>query len=441
MVLSTRYLLKALLPINSVCRTSFGTTRFSVRMMVSDPIINQKHPLSEDDENIATKKLCIEPRVKRKKCAILLAYSGQGYLGLQRNKGTKTVEEELLLALKSKNLITDEGFEQIQTMNFQRAARTDKGVSALRQIISLLLPEDVDKQVINSALPEQIRVLDIRRTTKGFNSKNSCDGRTYSYTCPTFAFAPAEATIDFNYRIDATVIDRINEIVKSFLGCHNYHNYTSKKKPGDPSAQRYMVSFYCDKPYEKDGVELISLYVRGQSFMLHQIRKMVGVIIAICRGVAKHDVIERSWQPDRLDLPIAPGLGLVLEEVHYDKYNGKFGNDGMHERLDFVELNDQVSEFRAKYILPTIIKVEKEESSMQLWLEQLPLHTFEVRTEHRHMRTDVNEINSPGLASLQAAAELIEKEEQHSIDTNREVPPDNLSTLADAAQAMSSENN
>lgn len=106
--------------------------------------------------------------------------------------------------------------------------------------------------------------------------------------------------------------------------------------------------------------------VLGQSFMLHQIRKMVGVIIAICRGVAKHDVIERSWQPDRLDLPIAPGLGLVLEEVHYDKYNGKFGNDGMHERLDFVELNDQVSEFRAKYILPTIIKVEKEESSYPL---------------------------------------------------------------------------
>lgn len=56
-----------------------------------------------------------------------------------RNKGTKTVEEELLQALKCNNLITDEGFEQIQTMQFQRAARTDKGVSALRQIISLLL--------------------------------------------------------------------------------------------------------------------------------------------------------------------------------------------------------------------------------------------------------------------------------------------------------------
>jgi len=38
------------------------------------------------------------------------------------------------------------------------------------------------------------------------------------------------------------------------------------RKPGDPSAQRYMVSFYCDKPYEKDGVELISLYVRGKFY-------------------------------------------------------------------------------------------------------------------------------------------------------------------------------
>lgn len=89
--------------------------------------------------------------------------------------------------------------------------------------------EEVNKEVINNALPEQIRVLDIRRATKGFNSKNSCDGRTYSYTCPTFAFAPQETTIGFNYRIDPTVIDRINEVVKNFLGCHNYHNYTSKK--------------------------------------------------------------------------------------------------------------------------------------------------------------------------------------------------------------------
>lgn len=76
-------------------------------------------------------------------------------------------------------------------------------------------------------------------------------------------------------------------------------------------------------------------------------------------------------------------------------------------------------------------------TSMKLWLDQLPLHTFEVRTEHRHMRTDID----TGLATLKAAAELIEKEEQHAINTSKEIPPDNLSTLADAAQSISSENN
>lgn len=67
-----------------VCRKPFVAVRILTRTMVSDPIISQKHSLSEDDESIVSKKQCIESRVKRKKCAILLAYSGLGYLGLQR---------------------------------------------------------------------------------------------------------------------------------------------------------------------------------------------------------------------------------------------------------------------------------------------------------------------------------------------------------------------
>lgn len=37
------------------------------------------------------------------------------------------------------NMITQEAFDQPQTIQFQRAARTDKGVSAIRQIVSLKL--------------------------------------------------------------------------------------------------------------------------------------------------------------------------------------------------------------------------------------------------------------------------------------------------------------
>jgi hypothetical protein len=52
---------------------------------VSNEGDSKKRPLQEDSDNTDLKKQCIEPdRVKRRKVALLLAYSGQGYLGMQR---------------------------------------------------------------------------------------------------------------------------------------------------------------------------------------------------------------------------------------------------------------------------------------------------------------------------------------------------------------------
>jgi tRNA pseudouridine38-40 synthase len=58
----------------------------------------------------------------------------------------KTIEEDLLLALLKSDLIPDEGFSQPQNIQFQRAARTDKGVSAVKQVLSLKLREFTSKQ-------------------------------------------------------------------------------------------------------------------------------------------------------------------------------------------------------------------------------------------------------------------------------------------------------
>lgn len=51
----------------------------------------------------------------------------------------QTIEEELINALYKTKFITEEAFNQMQTIQFQRAARTDKGVSAARQVVSLKL--------------------------------------------------------------------------------------------------------------------------------------------------------------------------------------------------------------------------------------------------------------------------------------------------------------
>jgi len=59
-------------------------------------------------------------------------YVGKNYYGMQRNPGMKTIEEDLITALLKADLITAVQFENVRAINFQRAARIDKGISAIR---------------------------------------------------------------------------------------------------------------------------------------------------------------------------------------------------------------------------------------------------------------------------------------------------------------------
>lgn len=87
------------------------------------------------------KRQCFRPedRVKKRKYCLLMGYAGANYFGMQRNPEVNTIEEVLLTAMLKQKWINDEGFNQPQMVHFQRAARTDKGVSATRQCVSLKL--------------------------------------------------------------------------------------------------------------------------------------------------------------------------------------------------------------------------------------------------------------------------------------------------------------
>lgn len=368
---------------------------------------NNKRLIIEPPEESVTKKLKLdaEYRVKKKKVAMLLGYLGKNYYGMQRNPGMKTIEEDLIQALLKAKLISDLAFETIQTIQFQRAARTDKGVSAARQVVSLKLPEHGNKEEINSFLPEEIRVFGIKRVTKGFNSKNKCDARTYVYTLPSFAFAPETVDPDLSkddfdvdkkieelsvidekpcseYRISTETVERINSVLKLYEGTHNFHNFTSKVKPLDPCATRYIINFTCSEPFLYNDMEFVTLKVKGQSFMLHQIRKMVALAIAVVRNLATEETVASAYQPDRIDVPMAPSLGLVLDQVHYDRYDKRYGTDGIHEALVWKEAEEEIVKFKEDYILKYIFETEFEEKSMLKWLATLCLHTYGIREEN-----------------------------------------------------------
>lgn len=195
---------------------------------------------------------------------------------------------------------------------------------------------------------------------------------------PTFAFAHKDRDVqDESYRLSAETLQQVNRLLACYKGTHNFHNFTSQKGPREPSARRYILEMYCEEPFVREGLEFAVIKVKGQ---MHQIRKMVGLVVAIVKGYSTP-----TPSPERPGAQLgrgeggcvkAPGLGLVLERVHFEKYNQRFGSDGLHEPLDWTQEEGKVTAFKEQYIYPTIVSTERDERSMAQWLNTLPIHNF-----------------------------------------------------------------
>lgn len=95
------------------------------------------------------------------------------------------------------------------------------------------------------------------------------------------------------------------------------------------------------------------------------------------RGYQTPEIIEKAVQKEKLFIPQAPGLGLVLDNVHYTRYNERYGSDGHHEALTFKDEEEAVEEFFRKNIMSTIIETELRDEPMKRWIGRLKVHEYE----------------------------------------------------------------
>lgn len=344
-------------------------------------------------------------RGKKRKIAAFLAYVGKGYQGFQRNPGARTVEDELERAIVAAGGISRDNAGDFTKVQWTRAARTDKGVSAVGQCIALRMVLDPPGVLerINAALPAGFKIFGYKRVTGGFNAKTMCDRRRYEYVIPTCAFDPrrclprreveAEAALAAEaaeqgiepiktgeteeedakaFVFDEDLRARVNKILGNYCGTHNFHNYTVRVDPNDAAAMRYIISFECGEPFVIDGVEFVRTTVVGQSFMLHQIRKLIGTMICVVRGyLTEEDQIFALKTKESCVTPMAPELGLFLCECIYHAYNTRYAES--HEPLALDDYANDVEAFKKSHIYPHMASTEKEESTMEAWVRMLPL--------------------------------------------------------------------
>lgn len=321
----------------------------------------------------------------KRKVALFLGFFGTKYGGFQMNPEQRTLQAEVELALYRAGMITKSNFGTPHKYSWSNSARTDKGVHACAQVCSVKLemPEtdwenntpandrlDGPRKRLEAHLPDDIRVLDIVRTTRNFCAKTQRERVRYQYMIPSFLLHPdwkgvmEEQGIDTTkgrsnrknidtkkpltteeaeklyavlreYRSTEENRNLLQAALQKYEGTQFFHNFTKGLKPGQAQARRFIETFRAQDPVVVDGVEWIPTQVLGQSFLLHQIRKMICVAIDIARGAAPLEFMDKALdKKGSIALHVAPAQGLFLEMSYFGGYNRRKGTQNNHSLLD-----------------------------------------------------------------------------------------------------------
>uniref|UniRef100_A0A383VE63 Pseudouridine synthase I TruA alpha/beta domain-containing protein n=1 Tax=Tetradesmus obliquus TaxID=3088 RepID=A0A383VE63_TETOB len=159
--------------------------------------------------------------------------------------------------------------------------------------------------------------------------------------------------------------------------------FLAEPDPDDPvvkSHYRMMRSFTADdpRPLVPGGVPCLRLEVCGDSFMLHQIRHMVGAAVAVVRGVMPRELIELSLSaPGRVTLPRAPPHTLLLSGSQFSPFPTGWGHDTplvarwTGERLRMRDdAQAELQEFRQQVFDPALNNV-LQHSDWDTWSRKL----------------------------------------------------------------------
>ena len=309
----------------------------------------------------------------KKKVVLLTAYNGIKYSGLQKNPDVSTIEETLENAIHRAGGISDENQGTLQKVSWSRAGRTDKGVHALGQIISvkLIIEPDGLLERINTQLGDvAISVLGMERVTNNFCAHTLCTSREYEYLLPVSVLrssggSSASSGGSSSEPLSESESKRLEAILKRYQGTHSFHNFTDGKLTGaDSSAMRYMIHLRLGAPLSLSGVHYVSIRLHGQSFLLHQIRKMMALLCATYRGDVADDTIETALKKTESmpQVPLAPSCALMLRSALYANYERKRANEKNCGRnsVHFPECEGAQQVFLTERILPHVAECERE---------------------------------------------------------------------------------
>ncbi|EIW79322.1 pseudouridine synthase [Coniophora puteana RWD-64-598 SS2] len=374
------------------------------------------------------------PRLPKRMTALLLGFCGRGFNGMQIQPDVRTIEGVLFDALVRVGAVSQDNADDPVKVSLGRAARTDAGVHAAGNLVSMKLitaipgvPDFIER--LNTELPPEIRVWSEVRVQNSFNARTACDSRKYTYLFPSYLLVPPKpgsglhAVLDAHakstsetitlpepdfwaspadvasgagedlvrkrqYRASPTAINRLREAARAFEGTHNFHNFTVGRIFSERASQRHMKCIEVGDPEIHGGTEWISVMFHGQSFMLHQVRKMMSALVLSSRIGTPARVIDEMYGPRVVFVPKMPALGLLLEYPIFDSYNARIqganfkaslspDDPDFRAQIDFEKHRSDIDAFKQRFIYDAMREVEDREGIFDAWIRSVDSYTGE----------------------------------------------------------------
>lgn len=238
-----------------------------------------------------------------------LAYDGSDFHGFARQPSVRTVQGELERAL---SVVLREA------VTTTCAGRTDSGVHARRQVVSVSLSRPIDNEArarrsINRLLPSDIAVQGLFPAAEGWSARFSARWRAYQYqvrTDPVPDPLRRRQVWHVGFPLD---LDAMNQAAARLVGTHDFASFC-RAAEGRSTVRMVEEALWI---VEEPGHLLFQ--IRASAFCHQMVRSLVGWCVEVGRG--RREASETSQvlaaRSRQAAGPVAPPHGLILWEVGY----------------------------------------------------------------------------------------------------------------------------
>lgn len=243
------------------------------------------------------------------KCTI--SYDGTNFSGYQIQPNKRTVQQEIERAIAK--------IHKGKQTRIYSSGRTDAGVHACGQVFHFetdltIVPENW-KKALNALLPDDIYVHKAVEVDTSFHARFSACAKEYRYLIQN------TSEIDIfkrNYRYftaDLLDVEAMQEACKVFEGTHDFTAFSSARSTVKGDKIRTLYEVTCNPQGEE-----IEFVLRGNGFLYHMVRIIVGVLLDVGRGYVKVEEIQEMFAAkDRKNVgKTLPPNGLFLWQVTYE---------------------------------------------------------------------------------------------------------------------------